>query len=196
VFSFSFSSVHIGLQVLILYLCLIHRIWVYTWLVMLSHAVMSVIHDFPSFVMLTLACVFVSDGRPSIEMWFDHGEDRCCGFSKVGTVEMVGFCQVMWLVMLKSTKDRVLEVNPLGQHVPPRVRYGTACLQIRYAIYRLCVVLGWVGMALVCVTRLCDILCELPEPHGEKGATVCGKPQHCKRCHYVRETVARHDILL
>jgi hypothetical protein len=43
-------------------------------------------------------------------------------------------------------------------------------------------------MAPVCVTRLCDILCELPEPHGAKGplcaenlniasgAIVCGKP--------------------
>jgi hypothetical protein len=48
--------------------------------------------------------------------------------------------------------------------------------------------LGSVGMALVCVTRLCEILGELTEPHGAKGplcaenlsnasgATVCGKP--------------------
>jgi hypothetical protein len=51
-------------------------------------------------------------------------------------------------------------------------------------------------MTPVCVTRLCDILCELPEPHGAKGATVCGKLQHCKWGHSVRETVAKHDILL
>jgi hypothetical protein len=38
--SLSFSSIHIGLHALILYLSLILRIWVYTWLVMLSHAVM------------------------------------------------------------------------------------------------------------------------------------------------------------
>jgi hypothetical protein len=57
-------------------------------------------------------------------------------------------------------------------------------------------VLGCVGMAHVCVTHLCDILCELPEPHGAKGATVCGKPQHCKQGHCVWETVAKHDILL
>jgi uncharacterized membrane protein len=62
----SFSSIHIGLHVLILYLSLIVRIWVYTWLVILSHAVMSVIQVFPSFVMLSLDCVFVSDGLPSI----------------------------------------------------------------------------------------------------------------------------------
>jgi hypothetical protein len=49
-------------------------------------------------------------------------------------------------------------------------------------------------MAPVCVTHLCDILCELPEPRGAKGATVYGKPQHCKRGHFVWETVANHDI--
>jgi hypothetical protein len=49
-------------------------------------------------------------------------------------VEAVGFCQVVWVVMLKSTKDRVLGVDTLGQHVPPRVRYGMACLLIRDAV--------------------------------------------------------------
>jgi hypothetical protein len=42
-------------------------------------------------------------------------------------VETVGFRQVMWFVMLESTKDRVLGVDTPGQHVPPHVRYGTAC---------------------------------------------------------------------
>jgi hypothetical protein len=50
------------------YLNLILRIWVHTWLVMLSHAVMSVIQVFPSFVMLSLACVFVRDDLSSVEM--------------------------------------------------------------------------------------------------------------------------------
>jgi hypothetical protein len=45
---------------------------------------------------------------------------------------------VMWLVMLESAKDRILGVDPPGQQVPPCVRYGTACLLIRYAI-------GWVS---------------------------------------------------
>ena len=85
--------------------------------------------------MLSLACVFVRVfGLPSVEMWLDHGEDRCCGLSKVGLVETVGFRQVMWLVMLESAKDRVSGVDPPGQHVPPRVRYGMTCLLIRYAI--------------------------------------------------------------
>jgi hypothetical protein len=42
-------------------------------------------------------------------------------------VETVGFRQEMWLVMLDSAKDRVLGVDTTGQHVPLRVRYGTAC---------------------------------------------------------------------
>jgi hypothetical protein len=112
---------------------------------MLIHVVMSAVQVFPSFVMLSLACVFVGDGLPSIEMWFDRGEDWCCCLSKVGMVVTVGFRQVMWLVMLESAKDQILGVDPLGQHVPLRVRYGTACLLIRYAIC--CVMLGWVGMA-------------------------------------------------
>jgi hypothetical protein len=51
-------------------------------------------------------------------------------------------------------------------------------------------------MGPVCVTRLCYILCELPEPHGAEGATLYGKPQHCKRGHFVWESVAKHDTLL
>jgi hypothetical protein len=109
-------------------------IWVHTWLVLLSHAVMSIIHVFPSFVMLCLACVFVRDGLPSAEIWFDHGKDRGCGLSKVGMVETVGFRQVMWFVMRKSAKDQILGVDTPGQYVPPRVRYGTACLLIRNTI--------------------------------------------------------------
>jgi hypothetical protein len=78
---------------------------------MLSHAVMSVVQVFPSFVMLSLTCVFVSDGLPSVEVSFDYDKDRCCGLAKVGMVEMVGFRQMMWLVMLESTKDRILGVD-------------------------------------------------------------------------------------
>jgi uncharacterized membrane protein len=51
--SLYFSSIHIGLHALILYLSLILRIWVHTWLVMLSHVVMCVVQVFPSFVMLS-----------------------------------------------------------------------------------------------------------------------------------------------
>jgi hypothetical protein len=45
---------------------------------------MSVIQVFPSYMMLSLACVFVTMfGLPSLAMRGDHGEDRCCGLSKV-----------------------------------------------------------------------------------------------------------------
>jgi hypothetical protein len=57
----------------------------------------------------------------------DHGEERCCDLSKVGMVETVGSHQMMWIVMLESAKDQILGVDTPGQHVPPRVRYGTAC---------------------------------------------------------------------
>jgi hypothetical protein len=49
-------------------------------------------------------------------------------------VETVGFCQVLWLVTLKSAKDRVLRVDTLGQQVLPHVWYGTACLLIRNVV--------------------------------------------------------------
>jgi hypothetical protein len=45
-------------------------------------------------------------------------------------VEMVGFRQVMWIVMLESAMGRVLGVDIPGQHVPLRVQYGTTCLLI------------------------------------------------------------------
>jgi hypothetical protein len=49
-------------------------------------------------------------------------------------VEIVGIRQVMWFVMLKSAKDRVIGVDTPGQHVPPRDRYGMTCLLSRDAV--------------------------------------------------------------
>jgi hypothetical protein len=49
-------------------------------------------------------------------------------------VETVRFRQVMWMVMLESTKDRVLGVDTPGQQVLPRALYGTACFLIRDAV--------------------------------------------------------------
>jgi hypothetical protein len=132
--SLSLSSIHIGMHALIQYLSLILRIWVHTWLVLLSHAVMSVVEVFPSFVILSLACVFVREGLPSAEMSFDRGEDRCCGLSKVGMVETVGFHQEMWFVMLESAKDQILGVDTPVQHVLPHVWYVTTSLLIRNTI--------------------------------------------------------------
>jgi hypothetical protein len=67
---------------------------------MLSHAVMRVIQVFPFFVMLSLACVFVRKGLPSVEMWIDPSEIWCCGLSKVGMVEMVGLYSVLWHLVI------------------------------------------------------------------------------------------------
>jgi hypothetical protein len=36
--------------------------------------------------------------------------------------------------MIESAKDQILGVDTPGQHVPPRVRYGTTFLLIRYAV--------------------------------------------------------------
>jgi hypothetical protein len=49
-------------------------------------------------------------------------------------VVTAGIRQLMWFVMLKSAKDRVIGVDTSGQQVPPRVWYGTACLLIRDAV--------------------------------------------------------------
>jgi hypothetical protein len=49
-------------------------------------------------------------------------------------VETVGIRQVMWFVMHKSAKDRILGVDTPRQHTPPRVRYGTSCILIRNTI--------------------------------------------------------------
>jgi hypothetical protein len=46
-------------------------------------------------------------------------------------VETVGIRQLMWFIMLKSAKDRVIGVDIPRQQVLPRVRYGTTCLLIR-----------------------------------------------------------------
>jgi hypothetical protein len=53
---------------------------------------------------------------------FEQGQDMV---GKVATFMACG-----WL-LLESAKDQFLGVDPLGQHVPPRVCYRTACLLIR-----------------------------------------------------------------
>jgi hypothetical protein len=79
--SLSLSSVHIALHALTLYLSLILRFWVHTWLVMLSHAVMSVVQVFPSSWCWVWLVLMLKVGLPSVQMWGDCGEDRCCSLS-------------------------------------------------------------------------------------------------------------------
>jgi hypothetical protein len=49
---------------------------------------------------------------------------RCWGLSKVGCGGEGGVLHGVWEV-LEMAKDLFLGVDPPGQHVPPRVRYGT-----------------------------------------------------------------------
>jgi hypothetical protein len=76
-------------------------------------------------------------------------------------VETVGICQVMWFVMLTFAKDRVIAVDTPGQQVPPRVRYGIACLLIRDVVGSVACSDEWeIGV----VTR--------PSSHGVRGVVV------------------------
>jgi hypothetical protein len=63
--------------------------------------------------------------------------DTCGGLSKgmIPGGEVATF-MVCGRFLLESTKDRFLGVDPPGQHVSPRVWYGTACLLIRGASRR------------------------------------------------------------
>jgi hypothetical protein len=110
---------------------------------------MSVVQVFPSYMMLSLVCVFVRVfDLPSLVMWDDHDEDRCCDLSKVGVVEMVGFHQEMWLVMLEPAKNQILGVDTPWQHVPPRARYETTCWLIRKALVSMSCRKRGTGMAI------------------------------------------------
>jgi hypothetical protein len=66
----------------------------------------------------------------------------------VEMVETVEFRQVMWIVMLKSAKDRIVWVDTPGQHVSPRVRYGMTCWLIRRVLVSLSCWMSGTGMAI------------------------------------------------
>jgi hypothetical protein len=70
-----------------------------------------------------------SIGLPSVMMWGDRGEARCCGLSKVWNGGEGCDLHSLWLVMLESIKDWVLGVDTPRQKVPPHVWCGTTCLQ-------------------------------------------------------------------
>jgi hypothetical protein len=147
---------------------------------------MSVVQVFPSFVILSLSCVFVSDGLPFVEMWFDHGEFRM--------VETVGFRQVMWFVMLESVKDQILGVDTLGQHVPPRVRYETAYLLIMYAIGCVSWLIEW-GW-LLSLWSVFMTFCVNCRNHMVQKGTLCAGNINTASGAVCQETVAKHDILM
>jgi hypothetical protein len=115
--------------------------------ILLSPAVLSCRTNLSIFMMLILACV-ESVGLPSVVMWGDRGEVRCCGLSKVWNGGEGCDPHGLWLDLLKLAKDRFLEVDPPGQHVPPRVRYGMVCWLIRKALVSLYCWMSGPGMAI------------------------------------------------
>jgi hypothetical protein len=73
---------------------------------------------------------------------------------------------MMWLVILKSAKDRVIGADTPGQQVSSHVRYGTACLLIRDVVGSVSCSDEWeFGV----VTR--------PGSHGARGAVVLRLPR-------------------
>jgi hypothetical protein len=98
----------------------------YGWVVLLSHAVMSVMQVFPSLwywvwlVLVLRVLVFHLLRCEVTVVTFD-----ALVWAWVGMVETVGIRQLMWIVMLEAAKDRILGVDTPGQQVPPHVQYGT-----------------------------------------------------------------------
>jgi hypothetical protein len=94
------------------------------WLVMLSHAVLSVEQVFHPLWCWVGLCLYESvmvfhPSRHELTVWGS----------------MLWFERCRWLthlrhVVLESAKDQILGVDPLGEHVPPHVSYGTVCLLI------------------------------------------------------------------
>jgi hypothetical protein len=74
-----------------------------------------------------------------------------------------------WHVVLESAKDQIFEVDTLGQHVPPRVRYGMNYLLIRNAIGCVSYAVEW-GLTSLFVSYFVTYFVKMPEPHGARGA--------------------------
>jgi hypothetical protein len=108
---------------------------------MLSNAVMSVIQVFPS--LWCWVWFVLSVGLPSIVMWGDRGEVRCCGLSKIWNCGEGCDLHDFWLGLLESANDRILGVDTPGQHLPPCLRYGMACLLIRDVVESVPCSDGW-----------------------------------------------------
>jgi hypothetical protein len=88
------------------------EIWVHSWLVMLNHAVMCVVQVF----------------HP---LWYWVGLCLC---ESVVVLHLSRWLISSCLVVLESGKDRILGVDTIVQHVPPRVRYKMTCLLIMNTI--------------------------------------------------------------
>jgi hypothetical protein len=92
--------------------------------------------------------------------------------------------------MLESAKDQILGVDTLGQHVPPRVRYGMACLLIRNAIGSVSCSVEW-GLSSYFVTYFVKHLMDMVQEGPFVGQTLALQAGPS-----IGETIAKHDILL
>jgi hypothetical protein len=99
---------------------------------MLSHAVLSVVQVFHIYNVEFGFCLSVRDvvshpSRCDLTMW-----GSMLWFEQ--SFKWWRWLISSWHVVLEYAKHRILGVDTLGQHVPPRVRYGAACLLIRNTI--------------------------------------------------------------
>jgi hypothetical protein len=93
----------------------------------------------------------------------------------------------MWL--LEFAKDQTLGVDTLGQHVPSRVQYATACLLIRNTIGSVSCSVEW-GMVSFFLTYFVKCLTHMVQDGPFVGETIA-----LQAWPFVGEIVAKHDIL-
>jgi hypothetical protein len=89
-----------------------------------------------------------------------------------------------WHEVLESAKDRILGVDPIGQHVPPHVRYGTACQLIRNTIGGVSCSVEWrlASYFVICLNHVVQEGTFVWETLALQAGTVCSK--NCsKACH-------------
>jgi hypothetical protein len=99
-----------------------------------------------------------------------------------------------WHVVLEYAKNQILGVDTLGQHVPPRVQYGTACLLIRNAIGSVSCSVKW-GLASFFVSYFVTYFM-IHLSHMVQEGPFAGESLALQVGPFARESVAKHDILL
>jgi hypothetical protein len=99
-----------------------------------------------------------------------------------------------WHVVLESAKDRILGVETIGQHVPPRVQYGMACLLIMNAIGSVSCSVEW-GLATLFVSYFVTyfVVCL---NHIVQEGPFAGESLALQVGPFAREFIAKHDVLL
>jgi hypothetical protein len=97
-------------------------------------------------------------------------------------------------VVLESAKDRILGVDPTGQHVPPCVRYGTICLLIRNVVGNVSCLVEWELSSFFVSYFVTYFMIHLKHmvqegPFARESLALQAGP-------FVGESIAKHDVLL